>query len=73
MLCPLCEKEIKKMNCPGCGKEVYVFGEYCYGCGGKLEEEEFDLQERILCSDDTCIGTINEQGVCNVCGKPLKS
>jgi hypothetical protein len=29
-----------------------------------------DLSERILCSDGNCIGTINENGICNICGKP---
>jgi hypothetical protein len=24
-----------------------------------------------LCSDGSCIGVLNEAGVCNVCGKPL--
>lgn len=28
--------------------------------------------ERVLCSDGNCIGIINERGVCNICGKPLR-
>jgi hypothetical protein len=28
------------------------------------------VSQRILCSDGNCIGTINEKGVCNLCGKP---
>jgi hypothetical protein len=28
-----------------------------------------DSLERISCLDDNCIGTINEKGYCNVCGK----
>jgi hypothetical protein len=31
---------------------------------------EIDLSERIPCHDGSCIGTINEKGVCNICGKP---
>jgi uncharacterized membrane protein len=27
-------------------------------------------EERILCSDGSCIGVINKKGVCNICGKP---
>lgn len=76
MLCDVCEKEVGKVQCPRCGKMIYLLGYYCYECGGKLEQleqDEFDLEKRILCSDDTCIGTINEKGVCNVCGKPYKS
>ncbi|MCX7856831.1 MAG: hypothetical protein N2513_02435 [Deltaproteobacteria bacterium] len=72
MLCPTCEKELKKTTCEECGKTIYLLGAYCYECGSKIEENDFDLTERILCSDDTCIGTINEKGICNVCGKPYK-
>jgi len=36
----------------------------------KLEKEaEIDFSQRVLCSDGNCIGVINEQGVCNTCGK----
>jgi len=42
----------------------------------QLKEENpkdgFDLSNRILCSDGTCIGVINEKGFCRVCGKPYK-
>jgi hypothetical protein len=34
------------------------------------ESEESDFSKRILCSDGNCIGVVNEQGVCKVCGKP---
>ena len=30
----------------------------------------FDPDERVCCLDDLCTGTINEEGVCNYCGKP---
>jgi hypothetical protein len=33
-------------------------------------EEKVDFSERTLCSDGNCIGTINEKGICNICGKP---
>lgn len=29
------------------------------------------ISNRISCSDENCIGIINEKGVCNICGKPL--
>jgi hypothetical protein len=40
--------------------------------GEELGEEEAssDWEDRKLCSDGTCIGVINEKGVCNACGKP---
>jgi len=31
-----------------------------------------DFSKRILCSDGACIGVVNEQGICKVCGKPSK-
>jgi hypothetical protein len=33
-------------------------------------EDVADFSERILCSDGSCIGVINEKGICNECGKP---
>jgi hypothetical protein len=33
------------------------------------EETSGDWESRRLCSDGTCIGVINERGVCNSCGK----
>lgn len=35
----------------------------------KREDESIDFSRRILCSDGNCIGVINEQGFCKVCGK----
>jgi hypothetical protein len=34
------------------------------------KETPVDWENRKLCSDGACIGVINEQGVCNICGKP---
>lgn len=31
-----------------------------------------DISGRVSCSDGSCIGTINEKGFCNTCGKSLK-
>ena len=31
--------------------------------------DPFDFSARILCSDGACIGVVNEQGICKVCGK----
>jgi hypothetical protein len=35
----------------------------------ELKERAADLENRVLCSDGTCIGTV-ENGKCRVCGKP---
>jgi hypothetical protein len=34
------------------------------------ENMESDVSQRVPCSDNNCIGTINDQEVCNICGKP---
>lgn len=31
--------------------------------------EEFTLEDRILCEDDTCIGLIGPDGKCKICGR----
>ena len=38
----------------------------------KAETESDDWEERILCSDESCIGTIGKDGKCRECGKPAK-
>jgi hypothetical protein len=36
----------------------------------RKEKVEIDFSDRIPCSDGSCIGIINEEGVCNICKKP---
>ena len=38
---------------------------------GTDEEDEFDIESRVPCSDGNCIGIIRN-GRCNICGKPYK-
>ncbi len=40
------------------------------GVTAQKENMENDGSKRIACSDRNCVGTINDQGVCNICGKP---
>jgi len=72
MECPHCGDILPFTICPECGGETLEQSNYCCWCGSpmKLDEKEINFSERILCSDGSCIGTINEKGVCNVCGKP---
>jgi len=73
MICEKCGTEREIVVCHNCNNEVMKLGPYCYKCGHEFEvetEEELDLSQRILCSDGSCIGLINEQGFCKVCGKP---
>jgi len=74
MICEKCGLETEAAQCSACGKEILKLGSYCYLCGAELlktiEVEDTDFDNRVLCSDGACIGVINEQGVCKVCGKP---
>jgi len=58
--------------CPECGGETLEGSVYCSLCGKpiKRDKEETDSFDRVPCSDGSCIGTLNESGVCGVCGKP---
>jgi len=72
MKCPHCGETLSSIFCPECKGEIPEKSRYCSWCGNPITVEvgDPDLSERKLCSDGTCVGTINETGVCNVCGKP---
>jgi hypothetical protein len=77
MQCEKCGDEILTLVCPDCKATVVQLGPFCYHCGAPLappeqkeEGDEADLAKRLLCSDGNCIGVINEEGLCKVCGKP---
>ena len=74
MKCSNCDFEIRGTICMGCGEETPPGSLYCYKCGAEIELEEepsFDMDSRIPCSDESCTGVINEEGICGVCGKPF--
>ena len=73
MRCPRCEEALPLIVCHECGGETLPQSHYCCWCGSPMkgDEGEIDFSQRILCSDGNCIGVINEQGVCSVCGKPF--
>jgi hypothetical protein len=72
MECPHCGYLLAFSSCSECGGEIPAKSRYCCWCGNAIQAEvkEMDFSERIPCSDGNCIGTINEQKVCNICGKP---
>jgi hypothetical protein len=77
MKCPYCEKDLPGKPCSKCGFVVPEGGQFCMHCGVPLREEretgsdqeDFDLDARILCPDGTCTGII-VNGKCTECGKP---
>ncbi len=79
MRCSHCGQSLGDRSCPVCRAEVLEGSLFCHRCGRSLEAaaspppvegEEDDFSKRILCSDGNCIGVVNEQGLCKVCGKP---
>jgi hypothetical protein len=76
MICDKCGEAVESVNCNSCGNVILRLGSYCYLCGSVIvakvddDEEQGDFSDRILCSDGTCIGVVNEEGICKVCGKP---
>ena len=80
MKCSHCGQPISERSCPACGSEILAESLFCHRCGVKLESsaaeslppqgEDDDFSKRILCSDGTCIGVVDEKGICKVCGKP---
>lgn len=83
MNCPHCGREIGGGKCPSCGSGILEESLFCHRCGAKVSENPplspspapredgpDDFSRRVLCSDGNCIGVVNEQGVCKVCGKP---
>jgi hypothetical protein len=78
MECPDCHCELPSRECPQCSENIPVFGKFCCYCGSALpdldsiesDEDGIDFSNRTLCRDGSCIGVINEHGVCSECGKP---
>jgi hypothetical protein len=79
MKCPYCEADLPWRECPACRERIPLEGRFCAHCGAEVPhqdvaaesgEDGIDFSKRILCSDGTCIGVINEDGFCSECGKP---
>ena len=80
MRCPICKGEIPGLVCDRCGGESPEEAKYCMHCGEPLVEgavdsgdieDEFDIENRILCPDGSCTGIIVD-GKCTECGRPYK-
>jgi len=71
MKCRHCGETLPFIYCQECGGETPEGSHYCYQCGKPMKKEkiEIDFSERIPCGDGNCIGTINEKGICNICGR----
>jgi hypothetical protein len=75
--CSQCGRQVADLGpfCYHCGRRLGKGTEEAPGGApdagsGEESSDQVDFSSRTLCSDGTCIGVINEQGVCKVCGKP---
>ncbi len=74
VVCGGCGETVARVGayCYRCGYEIVsvpASAETDQPDTDKVETGEIDFSSRILCSDGSCIGVINEKGVCKVCGK----
>ena len=85
LTCESCGAENEGRICGKCEKESPSDAVYCAYCGIKLDQsgvpapkkqpkagDPYDLDNRVNCGDDMCIGVINEKGVCSECGRTLE-
>jgi hypothetical protein len=59
-------------TCPQCSEEVKAAAKICRYCRYEFPQTDVNRREslnRIPCSDGSCTGIINENGVCGVCGR----
>jgi hypothetical protein len=55
----------------GASSEHAVMVEEQKPVSSKTDTDSNDWDKRVLCSDESCIGTIGSDGKCKECGKPL--
>lgn len=79
MKCPHCKAELPSRECPECHEKIPLEARFCPHCGVQIPRrdaaaesgnDDIDFSKRLLCSDGTCIGIINQDGLCSECGKP---
>ena len=83
LTCETCGQILTSLECKKCQGHNLPDAQYCCYCRASLTEEApqkkpdkkskgdtYDLDNRVLCSDESCIGIINERGVCTDCGQP---
>jgi hypothetical protein len=75
--CPHCERDLPAdaVYCCYCGQNLSPADAETAETETEADAPDgdpFDLENRVLCGDEACIGIINEKGVCTECGQPRK-
>ena len=72
--CKNCGYEPDSLDCSACGEPVPLWAGFCPHCGEEAPppaktEGEGAAADRRLCPDGDCIGILNAEGRCVVCGR----
>lgn len=71
--CDECGAPIASDACDNCHNPAPLWAKFCPHCGSSLTAKRAAASKtkarRQLCSDESCIGIIGQDGVCVECGK----
>ena len=66
--CEKCGYEPAAKDCPACGEPAPRWARFCPHCGDGLPEAAEITGDRRLCPDGNCIGILDADGRCVICG-----
>ncbi|MDR1658092.1 MAG: zinc ribbon domain-containing protein [Deltaproteobacteria bacterium] len=73
LICEECGAPVPSDTCEKCQNPAPLWAKFCPNCGNDLAPKRTSVSKnktkRQLCSDESCIGIIGEDGVCTECGK----
>ena len=73
--CENCGHESAGKKCSACDEKVPAWSKFCPCCGKEFkakpvkDADPYSMENRRLCPDGNCIGILDADGQCVVCGK----